>query len=51
MLESIPGEIIAKAAAILPDAKSAPDEPHNVVIGPLDDELRFTTLSGLTHRP
>jgi hypothetical protein len=32
MLESIPGEIIAKAAAILPDAKSAPDEPHKVAM-------------------
>ena len=32
MLESIPGEIIAEAAAMLPDAKSAPDEPHNVVM-------------------
>jgi hypothetical protein len=33
MLESIPGEVIAKAAAMLPDAQSAPDEPHDVVIG------------------
>ena len=32
MLESIPGKIISKAAAMLPDAKSAPDEPHNVAM-------------------
>ena len=32
MLESIPGEIIAKAAAILPDAKSAPNELHSVAM-------------------
>jgi hypothetical protein len=32
MLESIPGEIISKAAAMLPDANSAPDEPHNIAM-------------------
>ena len=32
MLESIPGEIIAKAAAMLPDAASAPDEPQYVEV-------------------
>jgi hypothetical protein len=32
MLESIPSDIITKAAAMLPDAKSAPDEPHNVAM-------------------
>jgi hypothetical protein len=32
MLESIPGEIIAKAAAMLPDADSAPDEPQHVEV-------------------
>jgi hypothetical protein len=32
MLESIPGEIISKAATMLPDAETAPDEAHNVEI-------------------
>jgi hypothetical protein len=32
MLESIPGEIIAKAAAMLPDAASASDEPQYVEV-------------------
>jgi hypothetical protein len=32
MLESIPGEIIAIAATMLPNAKSAPDAPHNVAM-------------------
>ena len=32
MLESIPEEIIAKAAAMLPDAESAPDEPQYVEV-------------------
>ena len=32
MLESIPGGIIAKAAAMLPDAESAPNEPQYVEV-------------------
>ena len=32
MLASIPGEDMAKAAMMLPDAASAPDEPHHVEI-------------------
>ena len=32
MLGNIPGEIIAKAAAMLPDAKSAPDELQYVEV-------------------
>ena len=32
MLASIPGAIIAKAAAMLPDAENAPDEPQDVEV-------------------
>jgi len=33
MLASIPSDILAKAAAMLPDAESAPDEPQYVKCG------------------
>ena len=42
MLESIPGEIIAKAAAMLPDAASAPDEPQYVEVRHAGHWIRIT---------
>ena len=42
MLESIPGEIIAKAAAMLPDAQSAPDEPQYVEVRQAGHWIRIT---------
>jgi hypothetical protein len=42
MLESIPGEVIAKAAAMLPDAQSAPDEPQYVEVRHAGHWIRIT---------
>jgi hypothetical protein len=42
MLESIPGDILAKAAAMLPDAQSAPDEPQYVEVRHAGHWIRIT---------
>jgi hypothetical protein len=42
MLESIPGEVIAKAAAMLPDAQSAPDQPQYVEVRQAGHWVRIT---------
>jgi hypothetical protein len=42
MLASIPGEDIAKAALTLPDAESAPDEPHHAEIQRGGRRIRIT---------
>jgi hypothetical protein len=42
MLDSIPGVYITKAALTLPEAASAPDEPHYVVIRRRGRRIRIT---------
>jgi len=42
MLESIPGDILAKAAAMFPDAGSAPDEPQYVEVRHAGHWIRIT---------
>ena len=49
VLATIPGEHIARATASLPDAATAPDEPHQVVIA-LNGRRIVLTFNRFKHK-